>query len=312
MSESKERLYVERDGFCAEASMLLMALAVVFRLIGSIGRWDDMHYLLTQVALPVFSGLLFLLCLLLFSRRAFWTTVVPVVLGAVFFIFRIMSVENEWQIVGCIVLYVAIVVIFALCFYRKNLKWALAAILLLAFAYHVAIEDLPVLMDLEHPVSFVDGMQEMSLLGIILSLLSVSLAMKMSSKPDAKPEEEPQPAPEQPPVEEKKPAPEQPPVEEKKPAGEKRFGWGKKTPKEPKPAEEPKPAPEPEPAGELPPTEIWSAQPASAPEPVQTPVETVIVPESHSYAEPVQVLPLEEPEQACDETPAEDSGRSEA
>ena len=79
-----------------------------------------------------------------------------------------------------------------------------------------------------------------------------------------------------------------------------------------KPAEEPKPAPEPEPAGELPPAEIWSAQPASAPEPVQTPVETVIVPESHSYAEPVQVLPLEEPEQACDETPADDSGRSEA
>ena len=218
MSETKERLYVERDGFCAEASMLLMALAVVFRLIGSIGRWDDMHYLLTQVALPVFSGLLFLLCLLLFSRRAFWTTVVPVVLGAVFFIFRIKSVENEWQIVGCIVMYVAIVVIFAHCFNRKNLKWALAAILLLAFAYHVAIEDLPVLMDLEHPVSFVDGMQEMSVLAIMLSLMFVCLGMKKDggrAKPE--PAEPETPAPEEIAAE---PVPEEPAPEEGTPVQE--------------------------------------------------------------------------------------------
>lgn len=178
MSETKRKLYVERDGFCTEASMLLMALAIVFRLIGSIGRWDDMNYLMTQLALPVFSGLLFLLCLLLFSRRAFWTTVIPVVLGVAFFVFRIMEVENEWQKVACIVLYMVIVVLYAMCFSHKNLKWVLAAVLLLAFAYHVAIEDLPVLMDLRHPVSFVDGMQEMSVLAIMLSLMFVCLAMK--------------------------------------------------------------------------------------------------------------------------------------
>ena len=285
MEESKKRLYVEPDGFWTEAAILFMALAIVFRLIGSIGRWDDLHYLVTLVALPIFSGLLFLLCLLFFSKRAFWTTVIPVVFGVVFFIFLAMKVENEMIKVGSIAAYVVIVVLYTMAFSHPKLKWVLALALLLIFAGHVVLKDLPVLMDLEHPVSFVDGMQEMSLLGIILSLLSVSLAMKMSSKPAAKPEEEPQPAPEQPPVEEKKPAPEQPPVEEKKPAGEKRFGWGKKTPKEPKPAEEPKPAPEPEPAGELPPAEIWSAQPASAPEPVQTPVETVILPERLEGAE---------------------------
>lgn len=178
MSETKRKLYVDRDGFCTEASMLLMALAIVFRLIGSIGRWDDMHYLMTQLALPVFSGLLFLLCLLLFSKRAFWTTVIPVVLGVAFFVFRIMEVENEWQKVGCIVLYMVIIVLYAMCFSHKNLKWLLAAILLLAFAYHVGIEDLPVLMDLKQPVSFVDGMQEMSVLAIMLSLMFVCLAMK--------------------------------------------------------------------------------------------------------------------------------------
>ena len=324
MEESKKKLYVEPDGFWTEAAILFMVLAIVFRLIGSIGRWDDLHYLITLVALPIFSGLLFLLCLLFFSKRAFWTTVIPVVFGVVFFIFLAMKVENEMVKVGSIAAYVVIVVLYTMAFSHPKLKWVLALALLLIFAGHVVLKDLPVLMDLEHPVSFVDGMQEMSLLGIILSLLSVSLAMKMSSKPAAKPAEEPQPEPAakpveelqpepvQPPAEEPQPAPEQPPVEEKKPAGEKRFGWGKKTPKEAKPAEEPKPAPEPEPAGELPPAEIWNAQPAPAPEPVQKPVETVILSESHSHVEPAQVLPLEEPAQACDEAPAEDSGRSEA
>ena len=92
--EEKKKLYVERDGFWTEAAMLLMALAMVFRLIGSIGRWEDMHYMTTQVALPIVSGLLYLLCLLLFGKRAFWTTVIPVVAGLVFFIFRIMGLEN--------------------------------------------------------------------------------------------------------------------------------------------------------------------------------------------------------------------------
>ena len=208
MEESKKRLYVEPDGFWTEAAILFMALAIVFRLIGSIGRWDDLHYLVTLVALPIFSGLLFLLCLLFFSKRAFWTTVIPVVFGVVFFIFLAMKVENEMIKVGSIAAYVVIVVLYTMAFSHPKLKWVLALALLLIFAGHVVLKDLPVLMDLEHPVSFVDGMQEMSLLGIILSLLSVSLAMKMSSKPAAKPEEEPQPAPEQPPVEEKKPAPE--------------------------------------------------------------------------------------------------------
>lgn len=197
MSETKRKLYVERDGFCTEASMLLMALAIVFRLIGSIGRWDDMNYLMTQLALPVFSGLLFLLCLLLFSRRAFWTTVIPVVLGVAFFVFRIMEVENEWQKVACIVLYMVIVVLYAMCFSHKNLKWLLAAVLLLAFAYHVGIEDLPVLMDLKNPVSFVDGMQEMSVLAIMLSLMFVCLAMKTTGgKAKAEPAEPAPAAPE--------------------------------------------------------------------------------------------------------------------
>ena len=245
MDETKKKLYVERDGFWTEASMLLIALAVVFRVIGSIGRWEDTRYLLTQVALPVFSGLLFLLCLLFLGKKAFWSTVIPVVLGVVFFIFRIMGVENEWQMVGCIVLYVVLAVLYAMSFSIPKLKWALAGILALAFLYHV-IEDIPELMNLENPVSFVDGMQEMSVLGIMLSLFCVSIAMKYPGKAHA---------PEQP-----KPAPEQP----LKPAALAELQQTAAQPEslrgEPQPAEEPLPAASPVPVQEL----EWAAEPAPA------------------------------------------------
>ncbi len=82
MEGTKKKLYVERDGFWTEAAMVFAALAMVFLLIGSIGRWDDRRFLSTQVALPIFCGLLLILCLILFGKRAFWTTVVPVAMGA--------------------------------------------------------------------------------------------------------------------------------------------------------------------------------------------------------------------------------------
>ena len=182
MEGTKKKLYVEQDGFWTEAAMVFAALAMVFLLIGSIGRWDDKRFLSTQVALPIFCGLLLILCLILFGKRAFWTTVVPVAMGVVFFIFRAMSMENEW-LRGCwIIVYLVVMVLYAMVFSYPKLKWALALVLLGVFAYHIGVQDLPKLMDAENPVSFVSGMQEMSILGIILSMLFLSLAMKSAPK----------------------------------------------------------------------------------------------------------------------------------
>ncbi len=325
MEETKKKLYVEPDGFWTEASILFMALAIVFRMIGSIGRWNDLHYLVTLVALPVFSGLLFMLCLLIFSKRAFWTTVIPVVFGDVFFIFLAMQVENEWGKVGSIAIYVVIVVFYTMAFSHPKLKWVLAVILLLVFAGHVGLKDLPVLMDLENPVSFVDGMQEMSVLGIILSLLSVTLAMRMSAKPAEESER---------PGEGEELADNRKAAREKKAAKGKKAAKDEKTAGDEKPAAEDKPAPAPEvkPAPEEKP--VTEEKPAAEEKPAQTrpaesahvsfweqparekpvktedrPVETVIVPERVPVIEPAEVFPLEEAEKAPDTSPADENGR---
>ena len=50
----------------------------------------------------------------------------------------------------------------------------------LPFLYHIFIEDLPALGDTANPVSFSGGMQEMSVLCIMLGLFCLSLSMKKS------------------------------------------------------------------------------------------------------------------------------------
>ena len=295
MEETKKKLYVERDGFWTEAAIVLVALSMVLRLIGSIGRWEDTRYLTTQIALPIFCGLLLILCLLLFGKRAFWTTVLPVAMGVVFFIFRAMNMENEWQR-GCwIIVYLVIMVLYAMVFSYPRLKWALALVLLGVFAYHIGVQDLPKLMDLEHPVSFVDGMEEMSVLGTILAMLFVSLAMKSAPKkakksaestPEPKTEELSTPAEEPVPAaqEEKKLSRrEQRRLEKQRKLEEKRQE------KEPQPEPQPEPEPEPQPEPQLeeavlPETESVAALPA----------EEVPMEELSAQVEAAAAYPLEE------------------
>lgn len=261
MEGTKKKLYVERDGFWTEAAMAFLALAMIFILIGSIGRWDDSRFLSTRVALPIFCGLLLVLCLLLFGKRAFWTTVVPVAMGVVFFVFRAMNMENEW-LRGCwIIVYLVIMVLYAMVFSYPKLKWALALVLLAVFAYHIGVQDLPRLMDLENPVSFVDGMEEMSVLGIILAMLFLSFAMKSGPKPvKGKPEPEPeQPAAGEEKGDEAAPAPGEEPApaaaaeekklsrREKRKLEKQRKLEEKQQKQEAEPQLEPQPEPQPEP-----------------------------------------------------------------
>lgn len=316
MEGTKKKLYVERDGFWTEAAMVFLALAMIFILIGSIGRWDDSRFLSTRVALPIFCGLLLVLCLLLFGKRAFWTTVVPVAMGVVFFVFRAMNMENEW-LRGCwIIVYLVIMVLYAMVFSYPKLKWALALVLLAVFAYHIGVQDLPRLMDLENPVSFVDGMEEMSVLGIILAMLFLSFAMKSGPKPV---KGKPEPEPEQPAAgEEKGDEPAPAPAEEPAPAAaaeEKKLSRREKRKLEkqrkleekqqkqeaepqpepqPEPVIEPEPQPEPEQLAEFEKPEPEEPQPEE-PQPEEPwPEETVTSGTEPASEVPTEEIPVEE------------------
>ena len=179
MGEKKVKFYVERSSFGGQSMVILMALSVVFRIIGCWGLWNDRNYAVLQIALPVFSALLLIACILLLGKRALWVSFIPVLLGAVFFIIKSLSFESMLHTILCIILYVAVIVLyFCTVFGIIKTKWVLVPLFGLPFLYHIFVEDLAALRDTANPVSFADGMQEMGVLCIMLGLFFLSLSMK--------------------------------------------------------------------------------------------------------------------------------------
>lgn len=179
MKKEKIKFYVEPKGFLAQTSVILMALAVVFRIIGCWGLWTDEFFAVTQIALPIASGLLFILLLVLLGKHALWATSLPVLMGVAFFILKAFGFESVVHTVLCILLYVLVAVLYvATVFALIRTKWLLIPLFALPFLYHILVEDLAALRDTAHPVTLAAGLQEISVLCIMLSLLFASLAMK--------------------------------------------------------------------------------------------------------------------------------------
>ena len=101
-AKTKIKFYTDRESWATQASVTMMALSVVFRLIGCWGLWTDTGFAYTQIALPVLSGLLFILAVLLLGRVALWSTVLPVLLGVVFFIIKAMGFESSRAMSLCV------------------------------------------------------------------------------------------------------------------------------------------------------------------------------------------------------------------
>ena len=183
MDKPKVKFFVDRHSFGVQASVILMALAIVFRVIGCWGLWNDREYLITQIALPIAAGLLFILLALLCGKKLIWITIVPVAMGVAFFVLKALTFENTVHMLLCIVLYVVILILyFCTTFSIIRTKWFLVLAFGLPFLYHIFVEDLAALRDTANPVTFAAGMQEMSVLCIMLGLFFFSLAMKKHVK----------------------------------------------------------------------------------------------------------------------------------
>ncbi len=179
MEKQRIKFYVEKDSFWVEGSVILMILAILFRIIGCWGFWLDWNQAILQVGLPVVGGLLFILLVLLLGKHALWTTALPVLMGVAFFIIKAFDFDNTLQTVLCVLLYVLIAILYVgTVFTLIRTKWLLVPLFALPFLYHIFVEDLKALQDTANPVTFSAGMQEMSVLCIMLSLLLLSLGMK--------------------------------------------------------------------------------------------------------------------------------------
>ncbi len=175
----RAKFYVERDSLAVHAAVIFMALSAVFRLVGCWGMLGDQYFAATQIALPLVCNLLFIVFILLLGAHAFWLTTLPVILGVIFFIIKSLTFASWVHTLLCILLYIVVAMLYtATAFGIIRTKWLLVPLFGLPFIYHIFVEDAAALRDTANPVTFAAGLQEISVLCIMLSLLFTAFAMK--------------------------------------------------------------------------------------------------------------------------------------
>lgn len=175
----RARFYLERSSSWAQVSIIFMLLSAIFRLFGVWGLWEDEFFRATQILLPLCCNLLFALCVFLFGKRGFFLSVIPVLMGVAFFIIKSFGFESWIHTLLCIILYLAVAVIYTgtvLGFIRT--KWLLPPLFGLPFLYHIFVEDLAKLRDTVNPMTLSEGLQELSVLCVMVSLFCMGMGLK--------------------------------------------------------------------------------------------------------------------------------------
>ncbi len=212
------KFYLDKTGFFAESAMLLLVQTIAFRIIGCWGLWNDRVNFIMLVLLPVCCCIMLGLCILLFGKKGFFLSVIPVLLGVVFFVYKSLSFTSWTHTVLCILLYLTVAVVYtATVFGWIHTKWLLPPLFGIPFLYHLIIEDIPRLSDTVNPVTFLDGMQEISILGIMAALFCIGMGLKKRPAPASHtetPAPQPAPAPSPAPAPAPAPAPSPAPAEE--------------------------------------------------------------------------------------------------
>lgn len=179
IKKPRARFYLERSSSWAQVSIIFMLLSAIFRLFGVWGMWDDEFFRTTQILLPLCCNILFALCIFIFGNRGFFVSAVPVLMGVAFFIIKSLGFESMMHTVLCIILYLAVAVIYTGTvsgFIRT--KWLLPPLFGLPFLYHIFVEDLARLRDAVNPMTLGEGLQELSVLCVMVSLFCVGMGLK--------------------------------------------------------------------------------------------------------------------------------------
>lgn len=179
VTNQKIKYTIDKKSIFGHSAVLLMVMSAIFRVIGCWGLWNDSMFLIMQIALPVVSCLLLVLCISFLGKKGFFLSCVPVIMGVVFFIYKSFSFESRIHMVLCILLYLVVAVLYTGTVIGSiQTKWLLPPLFALPFIYHIVVEDLPKLNNTAVPVTFSAGMQEMSVLCIMAALFCVGMGLK--------------------------------------------------------------------------------------------------------------------------------------
>ncbi len=177
----KTKYYVERNDLFVKFAVALLALSVLFRLIGYWGFWksEGIDDAFTQVYLPILCCALFAVLLELLGKAALWTTSIPAFFTAVFLILETFSVTPWWVKVLSILLYVVAACVYTVTVFGKiGSKWPLVVTIGTPLVYHLAVQDRTTLLNASTPATLVEWMPELSAMSFLIALLFVALDME--------------------------------------------------------------------------------------------------------------------------------------
>ena len=181
--EKKEKtprgFYVQKGSFMAHAAVTVLVISIAARLLGTMNLWGEMPLWLIEVALPIGCAVLFILFILLLGRVALWTTILPVLGGATFFVLSNFDQVPGWPLFICIALaFLSAFVYTATLSGLIRTKWLIALVFAGILAYMVIYRAIPVFGDMQNPVSFADGMKLLSSIGFVFAMFCATLAMR--------------------------------------------------------------------------------------------------------------------------------------
>lgn len=171
------KFYVEKDSQGVKAAAVCMLLSALFRIIGCWGLWGNALFTSAQIALPIVCCLAYLLCIMLLGRKLLSASAALVILGTVFFIVRAADFV-WWKMLLLIILSIFVAAVYTgTVFGCIPSKWPSAALFGLPVMGHL-VYDFMRLGNAENPVGFHEGMQEISLLFMLLGLFFAVISMK--------------------------------------------------------------------------------------------------------------------------------------
>lgn len=198
-NSEKIKFWIDKTGFFAECAMIFLILAAVFRFFGCWGMWSDRVNYIMLTLLPITCCVLLTLCVLFLGKKGFFLSFIPVLLGVVFFVYKALSSYTTWVpiVLNVLLCMVAAVLYTATVFGWIPTKWLLPPMFGLPFLYRLIVKDIPALSNLENPVTFAAGMQEMSILGMLGALFCIGVGLKKEARGRARKaaEEKQAPAP---------------------------------------------------------------------------------------------------------------------
>ena len=176
----KIRYNVNGKSLLVRIAAVLMLLSAMFRIIGCWGFWktrtECFGYM--QVLLPIVCNIAFAAIILYCGEKHFSLTLIPVLMGVVFFIVKATDMKVFPMLVCVIVSVLAGVIYFATVFGIVKTKWPLTAVFGVPLLYQLIFRDGATLLVKENSMTMDEFIPELSILCILISLLLVVFAMQ--------------------------------------------------------------------------------------------------------------------------------------